>query len=106
MRGQEHKYQLKLFKEGKKGGKESVMGRHIKEFHNSQFDDVSWDMKVWSHHLGQTHGRQVREKVLIDEFGTINTRGEMGTDFISQARDTRTRSPTRGLAGRGRSDQQ
>ena len=84
-RGQQHLYQLKLHKEGKLGGKESVLGRHIVEDHNSKYEDVSWAMKVETHHLGQPHQRQCHEKVYINEYGTINTRTEQDTDRISQA---------------------
>ena len=85
-------------------GKDSVIGRHQVECHDSDHSITDFSMKVWTHHLGSTHQRQVREKVLIDEYATINTRTEMGSDLVSQPTMAMSRSTSRG-PGRGRGSQ-
>ena len=66
----------------------------IKEEHDSKYEDVTWAMKVETHHLGQPHQRQCTEKVYINEFGTINTRTEQDTDMVSQSASAITRGHT------------
>ena len=77
VRGQEYKTQLRLHKKGKEGGKDSVMGRHIVEKHQGNYDGVDFSMQVLSHHLSHPHGRQVWEAMWIEDFGCeglINTK--------------------------------
>ena len=100
------KNQFRLFQEGKVSGKDSVIGRHQVECHNSDYAITDFSMRIWTHHLGSTHQRQVSEKVLIDEYATINTRTEMGSDLASQPTMAMSRSSTRGPGrGRGRGSQ-
>ena len=94
-RGAEHANQLRLNQEGKKGGEASVMARHIRERHNGDFN-TNFKMLVTSHHLNQTHQRQISEAVRIgevDEDHLINTRSERPSDLVSEAgaRVSRTR---------------
>ena len=112
IRGREHKNQYRLFKEGKVSGKDSVIGRHQVECHNSDHSVTDFSMRVWNHYLGSTHQRQVNEKVLIDQYATINTRTEMGTDLATQHTLSMSRSvsqlpptSTRGRPTRGRRQQ-
>ena len=45
-------------------------------------------MRVFSHHLAETHKRQITEAVridLADPDSLINTRKERGSDLVSQA---------------------
>ena len=87
IRGREHTYQYKLHSEGKEGGKQSVMGRHVQEVHQGDHT-VQWTMRVLSHHLAETHKRQCTEAVridLADPDSLINTRKERGPDLVSQA---------------------
>ena len=87
VRGAEHANQLRLNQEGKKGGETSVMARHIRERHDGDFD-TKFKMSVTSHHLNQTHQRQVSEAVRIgevEEDHLINTRSERPSDLVSEA---------------------
>ena len=91
----EHSIQAQLHQRGLKGGETSFIGRHVAEKHNRDYN-VTFKMKVLSHHLSQCHQRQVAEAVMIREIGQdslINTRGERGTDLVSEAANTITRSP-------------
>ena len=86
-RGAEHANQLRLNQEGKKGGEASVMARHIRERHEGDFN-TTFKMQVTSHHLNQTHQRQISEAVRIgevDEDLLINTRSERPADLVSEA---------------------
>ena len=88
IRGGEHKRQLRLHMEGKKGGEDSVMGRHVLEKHQGNYEGVDFSMQVLSQHLGNPHGRQVWEAMWMEEFGCdnlINTRSEMSSDLASRA---------------------
>ena len=92
IRGKEHMYQYKLWREGKVGGQNSVMGRHSEKCHQGGF--VEFDMAVLSHHLADTHVRQISESVRIDEVDPemlINTRKEKGIGLLSQASGAVTR---------------
>ena len=92
VKGQEHVYQYTLLKEGKIGGKVSLFGRYVVEAHNKDYN-TSFSMKVVSHHLAQTHQRQVTELVLIDVHATINTDSEKGSNFIHGAITAVSRRP-------------
>ena len=93
-RGKQHLYQYKLHGEGKKGGKDSVMGRHVDEKHGGDHT-VKFSMTVLSSHVAQPHVRQCSEKARIDHIGQdnlINARGERATDMVSQTSSTVPRS--------------
>ena len=86
IRGKEHVYQYKLWRERKVGGQNSVMGRHSEKCHEGEY--VEFNMSVLSHHLADTHVRQISESANIDEVDPdklINTRRERGVGLLSQA---------------------
>ena len=63
------------------------MGRHVQEVHQGDHN-IKWTMRVFSHHLAETHKRQITEAVRIDMAdpdSLINTRKERGSDLVSQA---------------------
>ena len=95
VRSKEHLYQYKLHKENKKGGEQSVMGRHIHLLHECVYHD-KFCMIVAGQFLSRPHQRQVAESITIDNLDNnllINTRKERNADQVTQYSSAITRRP-------------
>ena len=85
IQGKQHMAQYKYHSRGSESGKDSVLGRHVVEYHGGDHN-IKFKMVVTSHHPSRTHTRQIEEAArikLCKSSSLINGRDERDSDLVS-----------------------